>query len=323
MDQINQYILSTVEADQVIKTEEIQSLWSGYGSIKRYYLEGSTLSKVIVKHVQLSKVKHHPRGWNTDLSHQRKVKSYEVETNFYENYAQLTDNECRLPQCIGVGHFGEDVVIIMEDLDESGFPARLGSISFNEMKGCIRWLAYFHARYLNHSSEGLWDIGTYWHLDTRPDELQVMDDKALKNAASKIDQKLNNAKYKTLVHGDAKVANFCFSNDHNKVAAVDFQYIGGGVGMKDLAYFVGSCLYEEDCENYESDILNYYFSEFENAICHYQIEVDFDELKKEWTELYPVAWSDFHRFLKGWSPGHWKINSYSERIARQVVASLK
>jgi len=36
--------------------------------------------------------------------------------------------------------------------------------------------------------------------------------------------------------------------------------------------------------------------------------------------LFPLAWTDFHRFLKGWSPGYWKINSYSERMAREVLA---
>ena len=33
--------------------------------------------------------------------------------------------------------------------------------------------------------------GTYWHLDTRPQELEELSDLTLKNAASRIDQKLN------------------------------------------------------------------------------------------------------------------------------------
>ena len=37
----------------------------------------------------------------------------------------------------------------------------------------------------------------------------------------------------------------------------------------------------------------------------------------------PFAWADFHRFLKGWSPSHWKINDYSERITRGVIESFE
>ena len=131
-----------------------------------------------------------------------------------------------------------------------------------------------------------------------------------------IDKKLNDCTYKTLVHGDAKLANFCFGPDGD-VAAVDFQYVGGGCGMKDVAYFIGSCLNERESEQYESNILNTYF--------HYlQAELDAPNkaLEEEWRSLYRVAWADFHRFLKGWSPGHWKINSYSERITQQVIHSL-
>ena len=97
---------------------------------------------------------------------------------------------------------------------------------------CVSWLAGFHAQNLNADPAGLWESGTYWHLETRPDELKRLDDPVLKQAASSIDQKLKDTKFQTLVHGDAKLANFCFSDDGNQVAAVDFQYVGGGCGMK-------------------------------------------------------------------------------------------
>jgi hypothetical protein len=124
------------------------------------------------------------------------------------------------------------------------------------------------------------------------------------------------------VHGDAKLANFCFSEDGTKVAAVDFQYVGGGCGMKDLAYFVGSCLYEEDCERLETKILDEYFRELKSAVSKQNLEIDWKDLEENWRSLYPVAWADFHRFLKGWSPDHWKINSYSEKITRKVIQNL-
>jgi thiamine kinase-like enzyme len=152
--------------------------------------------------------------------------------------------------------------------------------------------------------------------------LEVLEDNELKSAAGLIDIKLKTAKYQTFVHGDAKLANFCFSPKGDKVAAVDYQYVGGGCGMKDVAYFIGSCLHEDECEKMEKQLLDTYFSELKIAIQTRNKVIDFDELEVEWRDLFPLAWTDFHRFLKGWSPGHWKINSYSEQMARKLIATL-
>ena len=63
-----------------------------------------------------------------------------------------------------------------------------------------------------------------------------------------------------------------------------------------------------------------YFKELKEALTG--TDTDVVELENEWRYMYPIAWADFHRFLKGWSPGHWKINSYSERITREVIDRL-
>ncbi len=116
--------------------------------------------------------------------------------------------------------------------------------------------------------KNLKDYGQKAHLDleTRPDELRALKDIRLKNAAKNIDTKLNNCRFKTFVHGDAKLANFCFSEEKSSVAAVDFQYVGGGCGMKYVAYFIDSCLYDEECEALEKEILDFYFEELEKAL---------------------------------------------------------
>jgi len=211
---------------------------------------------------------------------------------------------------------------VFEDLDASGFPLRKDTVSMIEIRACLRWLANFHATFMGKKPTELWPVGTYWHLDTRPDELAALADVELKQAATLIDQKLQASSWQTFVHGDAKLANFCFSEDGKQVAAVDFQYVGGGCGMKDVAYFIGSCFYEEDCERYEVELLDYYFARLKEAVVKRNSSFDPASIEQDWRELYPVAWADFHRFLKGWSPGHWKINGYSERIAREVVAQL-
>lgn len=316
-------ILKSTKANKLTKTEVVQSLWSGYGEIVRYALDGSEITSVIVKDVRMPNGGNHPRGWNTDVSHERKVKSYKVETEWYRSFAHMCDDSCRIPHCYDVEKFDDEVLIVLEDLDASGYAVRKTSVTLQEMFACLKWLANFHATFLNKKPEGLWKIGTYWHLDTRPDELEVLADIALKKAAKSIDQELNSSPYQTFVHGDAKLANFCFSNDGHKVAAVDFQYIGGGCGMKDVAYFIGSCLYEEDCERLETELLDYYFIELKKALKAKQPDLDASDIANNWKTLYPVAWTDFHRFIKGWSPGHWKIHSYSERLAREVISKLQ
>lgn len=294
--------------------EIIQELWSGYGKILRVSLEQADMESVVVKHVQLPINRNHPRGWNTDIGHQRKVKSYQVETHWYSNYSK--NSAARLPKCLAVETQGDEVLMILEDLDAAGFPLRKRSVEWEEIASCLAWLAQFHASYLGQNPEELWEVGTYWHLETRPHELAELGDKRLKQAAPLIDEKLNSCTYKTFVHGDAKLANFCFGHD-GQVAGVDFQYVGGGCGMKDVAYFIGSCLGESDCERLEAQILDTYFGYLQNELPERN-----EALETEWRSLYRVAWADFHRFLKGWSPGHWKINSYSERVTAEVIDSL-
>jgi thiamine kinase-like enzyme len=209
----------------------------------------------------------------------------------------------------------------MEDLDASGFPIRLhhDKVSLTNAKNCLSWLAHFHANFMNTRPEGLWLEGTYWHLETRPDEWEKMENTSLKNAASAVDQKLHNAKYQTIIHGDAKLANFCFA-EKGSVAAVDFQYVGKGCGMKDVAYFISSCFEAKDCEKYEEELLQHYFNELEDSLGN---TIDYQAVEKEWILLYKYAWADLYRFLDGWSPGHWKMHEYSKQLTNKVLNELK
>jgi len=320
---IDHVILNITGAAGIGSIETIQELWSGYGKIIRVNLKGCEYKSIIVKHIHLPEDESHPRGWNTDISRERKLFSYKVEAYWYENISNRCDNNCYVPRFLGIEKIGDEVILILEDLNEAGFPHQKASIDWKGVKAGLKWLAHFHGTFLEEKSRGMWKTGTYWHLDTRPDELEALRDKDLKKAAPVLDKKLNEAKYQTLVHGDAKLANFCFSPEGNKIAAVDFQYIGGGCGMKDVAYFVGSCLAESSCEEMESEILNYYFAELRLSLENKKSHINFRGLESEWRSLYYLAWTDFFRFLKGWSPGHWKINSYSEKISRLVINSLK
>lgn len=305
-----------------IYQETLQELWSGYGEISRYYIPKLGVT-VIAKSVNPPQQIKHPRGWHSEISHQRKLLSYKMEANFYQYYSQYCQHSCYVPQIIAYSssiESSDKQTLIMEDLTQLGFDDNDTTLSLSDIKVVVTWLANFHALFLQNKADDLWPIGTYWHLSTRQSEFNAMQDSPLKQAAKAIDNKLNTAKYQTIVHGDAKLANFCFGNTMNidntdtpvkRVAAVDFQYVGKGVGVKDLAYFLGSCLTDSDLTALHEELLDYYFKVLIDSIAaQCPKPINTEELEQEWRELYCFAHADFLRFLQGWSPEHPKINSY-------------
>ncbi|EEX32421.1 MULTISPECIES: phosphotransferase [Vibrio] len=301
-------------------TEVLQSLWSGYGELVRLHVDETS---IVIKHVQLPKPSHHPRGWNSDLSHQRKLKSYQVELHWYQSFAQVAHCYCPQPKPIVVEQQGTELLLVMEDLHQLGYTQTHQHAAHVQMEASLKWLAWFHASHIGERGDGLWDIGTYWHLDTRPDELEALDDTPLKQAAVRIDRMLRQAPYQTLVHGDAKLANFCFTSDGSEAAAVDFQYVGQGCAMKDVALFMSSAVEPEQCDEMENWILDTYFSHLKRALNKLKPDIDANDVEQSWRPLFAIAWADFHRFVKGWSPGHWKINDYTEALADKALELLK
>ncbi len=314
-------MLDATGATKITSRTTIQSLWSGYGELVKLGLAGGLADSVVVKYIVLPSGSNHPRGWNTGRSHARKIKSYEVEMHWYRDWSSRCSDACRVARCYTATQLGDERVIVLEDLDAAGFGVRHSELDLAGVKQCLRWLAGFHSTFMGSNPGDLWQKGSYWHLETRPDEWAVMADGPLKEWAAAIDSKLNNCRYKTLVHGDAKVANFCFSADAGRAAAVDFQYVGGGCGMKDVVYLLGSCLSEAQCERWQNELLTYYFTELKQALAGSGLGRD--ELEREWRSLFAIAWTDFYRFLDGWMPSHHKINEYTRRLAVEAITELE
>lgn len=306
--------------------ERVQALWSGYGEIRRATLAGAPASSVIVKYVVPPHARAHTAA--EARSHRRKLRSYEVESAFYREYASRCGVDCRVPLAVHAAVEQERMLLVLEDLDAAGFPVRRARVSETELRACLRWLAAFHATFLGAPPERLWKVGSYWHLATRPDELEVLADAALRRAAPVLDARLNRARHRTLIHGDAKLQNFCFSADGSAVAAVDFQYVGGGVGVKDVAYFLTSCLSTRELERDAERHLDAYFRELRSALQHRSSEyaatggpTDGALVEAEWRELYPIACADFYRFLLGWA-GEGTRDAYLEGITRAVLRQV-
>lgn len=276
----------------------IQSLWSGYGAIWRCQLDDG--SQAILKAVTP------PPG--EGLSHQRKLRSYAVETHWYATWAARTGQASPVPAVLALDATPGAWRLLLQDV---GAPAQSAPSAH------LDWLAHFHAAFMGQNPEGLWPMGCYWHLQTRPEEHARQAPGPLKDAAQDLDARLNAARFKTLVHGDAKAANFC--SGPQGLRAVDFQYVGGGCGMKDVAYWVSRA---PDPAN--PDHLSRYFSTLRAALTaadpqRWSIPM-LDELESEWRALYPVAWADYCRFLAGWAPSRRQDDLDREMIARALRA---
>lgn len=327
------FIKRQCNALQVKRTEIIQSLWSGYGEIARYGINGTNdaISSLIVKHCRIPSVAVHPRGWQSAHAHQRKVTSYEVEQFGYQHYLNQHCNQARVANCYGAftDEESSERLLLLEDLRASGFEEDYDVSNRDHLLACIDWLANFHAGFLYDSPplgwpQGLWEKGTYWHLDTRQEEWLAMEEGELKDQAAALSRILDGARFKCLVHGDAKVANFCFSADGKQVAAVDFQYLGGGVGVQDLVYLLGSAL-SEFCLQHELGYLQeHYFQELARAIMAQGENQAFaQQVVEEWQSLFTIAWADFHRFIMGWCPDHAKNTPLSRELTEQALEEIR
>ncbi|AZG74851.1 phosphotransferase [Shewanella livingstonensis] len=322
-DSILQRVSHAIGATAITHIESIQPLWGGYGQLFRAYVTGKPYLSVIVKYICFPQPASHPKGWNTPLSHHRKLQSYQVEANWYQHYANAhaLNSFCPVPRYLYVDQQANETLLVLQDLHTLGFTQVRKTATTATVLACLTWLGHFHAKYMHVEPKELWPIGTYWHLDTRPDELAALADSPLKSAAHLIDQTLKQVTYQTLVHGDAKLANFCFSTD-DRAAAVDFQYIGQGCGMKDVVMLLSSVLNYNEPESLINDYLDHYFVALAQGLTEFHPHLNPLDVQQAWQPLYCVAWADFQRFVKGWSVEHFKINPYTEALTEQAITLL-
>jgi thiamine kinase-like enzyme len=317
------WLQSLLQDPQLSQFELVQSLWSDFGQLLRCYSPARQAS-VIIKLISQPATFRHPRGWSSQQSLERKWRSYEIEQYFYTHYAPLFADYGHLARLIASdavsNESGTRLALVLSDLNTAGFEGRHQQLSADACKPVLAWLAAFHGRFIHQSPSGLWSQGSYWHLATRPDEFSKMAEGPLKQFGPAFDKTLQQCPYRTLIHGDAKVANFCFSADGQAVAAVDFQYVGGGIGVQDVAYFLGSVLSEQDLLNHTEDCLDYYFGELRSALSKHLAPEECEAVCNSWRQLYCVANADFHRFLAGWSPEHFKINRMLQQQTEQAIA---
>ncbi len=224
------------------------------------------------------------------------------------------------------GAHEDEFSLVLSDLDDMGYSLRSASGNIAQLKPMIVWLAKLHGYYLCSSiSErpniNIWAQGNYWHLETRPEEFRSMAACPLKQHAQQISQKLTSCQYQTIIHGDAKIANFCLKRDLSQAVAVDFQYIGFGVGVTDLVYLLGSSLDGSQLAEHASTLTEFYFEQLAASLK--SSSINFIELRQQWRSLIPFAFADFERFLAGWAPTHSKRNSFTDDMVQQAITELQ
>lgn len=253
------------EVESVGSVSQIATLWGGMGSIVRIQCKTRNHSKhIIAKKIECS----NPRSFGD----KRKAASYKVEASFYASDAcrELSEQHicCRGLHTHDTGT--GSITILMEPLPNPSLYSMEGEVA----KAAVRSVAKLHAYFWGKKSTraiptiGLAEQGTYWYLDTRPDEYDAMDGRRglsakLKKAAFGIDRALKEHDYQTICHGDLKACNMSMSNDPSYVTFVDFQYLGRACPAKDLAYlFVCGMDIDYDFEErQEEELLSLYIQE--------------------------------------------------------------
>ena len=224
MSEANQhYILQQCQAQAIDAQQLLASLWSGHGQITRLQLKGSrrNLKTVVLKQAKMADNGQHPRGWQSDFALNRKRQSYSNEVLWYQQINGHSDQFWRTPNCFGALEDDQQWLMLLEDLPASGFEFAASTLNWLQIEQALSALAYLHAYFLQTDLRGLWSYAGYWHLHTRPDEWQAMQDQPLKQHAQRIEQYLHNSDYHCICMGMRKRPTLHFPR--NKLVCTTFN----------------------------------------------------------------------------------------------------
>jgi hypothetical protein len=295
-----------------VRVESMQSLWSGMGGV--FLLD----DRVVLKTAKYPG-KNEGHGTRNPLSPARDVESYRCEAAFYERQAPrllAPPISIELPKPLLVESDSLGFALCMSRLD--GQPAR-GSLDGAEARAALEWLAKFHAAFWGLKRGelgGLQQQGTYWYLDTRPDELKQVGKTGwagrLRSAARALDERCKADALLTCVHGDAKSANIFFRKDSagKEVAQFfDFQYVGLAPPTKDLCYLLSTATNAEPGSAEEDGFLRHYLTVLAAGLTERGITPPGMRALRQSLD---VASADLARFLCGW--GWWARPSLKTRV---------
>jgi thiamine kinase-like enzyme len=178
---------------------------------------------------------------------------------------------------------------------------------------------------------GVWDQGCYWHLDTRQQEFQSIPRSwsQLRGVADQVDAVLKGQRadgsetncHQTLVHGDFKSANLLWNG--GKCCAYDFQYVGKGLGVRDLAYMFASAVDIDvlEADGGEEQLLRHYHSALQGELHrHGKADAAQRYSYEVMVAQFEACVVDYVRFMAGW--GMWGNAEWASERAREVLGRL-
>ena len=283
----------TLASISAFKVETVGETAGFLGDICRVFLtwsvEGAGPSSIIAKFPTL-------RASNLETG--QGLLAYEREMKFYQHFSA----ECSLnpPKFYGGADVsGEgDYLLLMEDLAGARFVSQLDVLSSADTLACVRSLAAMHAQYWRApklgDSAGLYQFSDWaeiyepvirsgWPLFQQdfdvliPDQMRPMFEPG-NAAAGAIFKYFCERRPKTLLHGDARIENFCFDADSGEARAYDWQLAAAGPGIYDLIYFFANSVAPETLfEEGEALLKAYHASLVEGGVSDYS----FDELMRD------------------------------------------
>lgn len=350
-----------------VRRRRVASLWAGYGVVERLEVQYASQrnvsrdaatpctppSTLVMKTVSPPAAVSGP-----DLvGHKRKIKSYQVEAEFYKQHAHgLISAGLRLPTPIFIdAQPPSSFTFILSDLAQGSFQPSRGNLSMAQLQTALQWLACLHARYHGDAlPTDLWPVGGFWHLETRQDELENMDAEwaGLKSLAPSLDAYLrglqvpapaeqgriqsetDNAqpgsssstssppRHTTILHGDFKSENLMFGvaeDGSPACAAYDFQYCGAGFGAKDVVYLFCSSTNDRMLSaSGEELLLRHYHTALQSEL----LKLGKDSHANAYTfelmmEHFEVSLLDYVRFMAGW--GWWGATGWARKRSQALL----
>jgi aminoglycoside/choline kinase family phosphotransferase len=232
---------------------------------------------------------------------------YEREVSFYQHLAATIAT--RTPRCSFAERDDTDnFLLLLEDLSPSAVIDQFSGVSIGTARAGLSALAGLHGP--THAKTSLHDAAWLRGVSTElqplyESVLPILFDQFLERYDARLDEELRTmvlalkdrlalfsdyvTPFPCVTHGDFRTDNLLIDACDGSVAlaVVDWQTIGVGSPLLDVAYFLTTSLSSEDCARHEFELLDYYLTKMHD----YGVEIPIDVARQEFARytLQPIV----------------------------------